>query len=156
MNRMIKKRMLYKATIGIILVATIISCSKSSKIRFYSSDKNNCVTVITKDTLRFVIAGDTESIPDTNFVKLDISKITDLGDGVWICWLENQGWDIVVDKSIILENKLDTTKYFFDNKLPVDEKGIPTEIKFRQKDCAVFDYSLMKLSPDKGAIVEID
>ena len=64
--------------------------------------------------------------------------------------------DIVVDKSIILENKLDTTKYFFDNKLPVDEKGIPTEIKFRQKDCAVFDYYLMKLSPDKGAIVEID
>ena len=70
--------------------------------------------------------------------------------------MENQGWDIVVDKSIIIENKLDTVKYLFDTKLPVDERGIPTEIKFRQQNCAIFDYYLMKLSPDKGAIVEIN
>lgn len=141
--------------IGFLLIFAIISCSNKSIVKFYSLDKENCVTVITKNDLRFVIAGNTTNLPDTNYVKLDISKITELGDGVWICWLANKGWDIVVDKSIILENKLDSNKYFFDGKLPVDSVGIPTEIKFRQENCAVFDYYLMQLSPAKGAIVEI-
>jgi len=153
---MTKKRTIFKIIAGLLIITTSFSCSKSSKIKFYSLDKDNCVTVLTKDTLRYVIAGDYDKVPDTNFVKLDISKITELGDGVWICWLENQGWDIVVDKSIIIENKLDTVKYLFDTKLPVDERGIPTEIKFRQENCAIFDYYLMKLRPDKGAIVEIN
>jgi hypothetical protein len=152
---MIKKRTMVKIIAGFLIIMTFFSCSKSSKIKFYSLDKDNCVTVLTKDTLRYVIAGDYDKVPDTNFVKLDISKITELGDGVWICWLENQGWDIVVDKSIIIENKLDTVKYRFDIKLPVDERGIPTEIKFRQKNCAIFGYNLMRLSPDKGALVKI-
>lgn len=156
MNRMTKKRTIFKIIAGLLIIIASFSCSKSSKIKFYSLDKDNCVTVLTKDTLRYVIAGDYDKVPDTNFVKLDISKITELGDGVWICWLENQGWDIVVDKSIIIENKLDTVKYLFDTKLPVDERGILTEIKFRQENCAIFDYYLMKLSPDKGAIVEIN
>ncbi|WP_096431566.1 hypothetical protein [Labilibaculum antarcticum] len=153
---MTKKRTKLKIIIGFLILMISFSCSRGSKIKFYSLDKDNCVTVLTKDTLRYVIAGDYDKVPDTNFVKLDISKITELGDGVWICWLENQGWDIVVDKSIIIENKLDTVKYRFDTNLPVDEREIPTEIKFRQENCAIFDYYLMKLSPDKGAIVEIN
>lgn len=155
MNRMIKKATKVKIIVGFLIIVISFSCSKSSKIKFFSLDKDNCVTVLTKDTIRYVIAGDYDKVPDTNFVKLDISKIPELGDGVWICWLENQGWDIVVDKSIILENKLDSTKHLFDNKLPVDERGIKTEIKFRQENCAIFGYYLMRLSPDKGAIVKI-
>lgn len=152
---MTKKRTKLKIIVGFSIIMISFSCSRSSKIKFYSLDKDNCVTVLTKDTLRYVIAGDYDKVPDTNFVKLDISKITELGDGVWIHWLDNQGWDIVVDKSVIIENKLDTTKYLFDNKLPVDERGITTEIKFRQENCAIFGYYLMRLSPDKGAIVKI-
>ena len=153
---MTKKRTILRFIAGIFIIMISFSCSRSSKVKFYSLDNDNCVTVISKDTLRYVIAGDYDKVPDTNFVKLDITKVTELGDGVWIRWLENQGWDIVVDKSIIIENKLDTTRYLFDNQLPVDERGIPTEIKFRQENCAIFDYYLMKLSPDKGAIVEIN
>ena len=145
-----------KTIVGLILIAALFSCSNDSTIKFYSLDKSICVTVITKDTLRYVIAGDTKSIPDTNFVKLNISKISELGDGVWICWLDNQGWDIVVDKSIILENKLDSSKYFFNSQLPVNNRGIPTEKKFRKQNCAVFGYYLMSLSPDKGAIMKIE
>lgn len=156
MNPMTKQRLLYKVAFTIILVGTLISCSRSSEIKFYSLDRSNCVTVITEDTLRFVIAGDYDMIPDSNYVKLDISMITELGDGVWICWLENQGWDVIVDKAIILENRLDSNIYHFDTKLPVDKRGIPTEIKFRKENCAVFDFHSMKLSPNKGAIVVID
>ena len=148
--------MIKRLLIVFISMFLLNSCTKKSVIKFYTPDKENCVTVITKNDIRFVIAGDTEDIPDTNFVKLDISKIPELEDGVWISWLDNNGWDIVVDKSIIIENKLDTNQYIFNSKLPTDNRGIPTEIKFRKDNCAIFNYYLMKLSPDNGAIIEIE
>ncbi|WP_421824637.1 hypothetical protein [Flagellimonas oceanensis] len=145
-----------KYILGIfILIFVLTSCTNNHVIKFYTLDKENCVTVITKNDLRYVIAGDSKNIPHTNFVKLDISKIPELGDGIWISWLDNDGWEIVVDKSIIVENKLDSRKYIFKTKLPTDDRGIPTEIKFRKDNGAIFSYYLMKLSPDKGAIVEM-
>jgi len=58
--------------------------------------------------------------------------------------------------SEILESKLDTSRFSFSTALPTDDRGIPTEQKFRKERCAVFSFYSMKLSPDnKGAIVEI-
>jgi hypothetical protein len=60
----------------------------------------------------------------------------------------------VVPESKIVESKLDTLKYSITTTLPVDERGIPTAIKFRGDGCAVFDFHRMELLPDRGAIVE--
>lgn len=140
----------------LIFASLLSSCSNKEVIHFYSMDKENCITVLTEDTIRYVIAGRTSEIPDTNYIKLDIGRIDELGDGVWICWLENNKWDIVIHNSRIIENKLDGSKYFFNTQLPKNEIGAPTEKKFRRENCAVFSYSLMRLTPDKGAIVEIE
>ena len=54
-----------------------------------------------------LINGKHKSCPDTNFVKLDVSKAKGLGDGVHILWKNaNYEWEIVVQKSNILLTKL--------------------------------------------------
>ena len=145
-----------KKYIGILLLSVaLISCNKKEVLHFYSLDETQCITVITEDTVRYVIDGNYKTLPDTNFVKLDISKITELGDGVHMCWKNGQyEWDVVIDKSKIIENKLDTSRFNFNTKLPVDERNIPTEKKFRGEKCAIYNYYLKKLSPDKGAIIK--
>lgn len=134
----------------------LTGCGRKHHIYIYTPDKNQCVTIFDNDEIRYIIDGKHKTIPDTNYIKLDVTKVPTMGDGIWICW-ENQEykWDIVVDKSIVLESKIDTSKYRFNTRLPVDERGIPTEIKFRAENCAIFDFYSMGLSPKKGAVVEI-
>jgi len=139
----------------LLITFLTISCSNSKIVYLYPYDRSICVTVITDNDIRYVIAGKTKRIPEFNYVKLDISQIDNLADGIWICWLTDNSWDIVIHNSIIIENQLDTTKYFFGTQLPTDENGIPHETKFRENNCAIFDFYSMKLSPDKGAIIEI-
>jgi hypothetical protein len=148
--------MIKKILIGLILTITIVSCAKKSIVRLYSLDNTNCVTIITIDTIRYVIAGDNKTLPNSNYIKIDISDITELNNCIWICWLNNKGWEMVIDKSKIIENRLDTNKYIFNSKLLMDKNNIPIEIKFRKENCAIFDYYSMKLSPDKGATVKIN
>ncbi|MBW6498080.1 MAG: hypothetical protein K0B09_06815 [Bacteroidales bacterium] len=144
-------------TLSLFLLIAILnkSCSNSQIIHICSEDRNNCVTIITDNNIRYVIAGKTKRVPEINYLKLDISQVDNLADGIWICWLPDNNWDMVVQNSVIVENQLDTTKYFFSNQLPKDENGIPHETKFRENNCAIFDFYTMRLSPDKGAIVEI-
>ncbi len=53
---------------------------------------------------------------------------------------------MVIDKSKVIENRLDTTKYRFAENWPQDSLGIPTPKYYRQEGCATFDYYLMKLT----------
>lgn len=138
------------------LLSFLTGCGRKEKIYLYAPDKKQCITVFNRGNIRYIVDGEHKKIPNTNYIKLDISKVPSLGDGIWICWEHSEyKWDVVVDKSIILELKIDTSKYRFNTKLPVDERGIPTEIIFRADNCAIFDFYSMSLSPDKGAIFEI-
>jgi hypothetical protein len=76
-----------------------------------------------------------------------------LGDALHICW-KNDGWDIVVHNSKVIETRLDTMRYRFSSSLPVNENGVPTEKDYRNVNCAIFDFYRMRLTPDNGAIVE--
>jgi hypothetical protein len=131
--------------IDLILASTIfllVSC-KSDTLHFSNQDETQSITVITdrKQNIRYIINGNVSAVPDTNYVKLDISNIDILGDGVWGCW-EKEGylWEVCVHEAIILESKLDTTKYKFNASLPTREFGIPTEFKYRQDSCFVYGF----------------
>lgn len=134
MALIIKKMKNILRTLFLFIFAVLISsCSNNEVIHFYSMDKENCITVITEDTIRYVIAGRTSETPDTNFIKLDIRRITELVDGVWICWLGNNKWEVVIHESKIIENKLDSSKYFFNTQLPKNDIGVPTEKNLEKK-----------------------
>ena len=141
----------------ILLMCLIFISCKGDYTYIYSPDKSSCVTIVNKGNIRYIIAGKENSIPNKNYVKLDISEIDKLGDGISGCWNSNgYKWDIINNKSIILENQLDTTKFKFSNKLPLNNRGIPTEIKFKGDNCFVFDFLRKELLPDKGAIIEFE
>ncbi|MEQ8546590.1 MAG: hypothetical protein RIC03_01715 [Cyclobacteriaceae bacterium] len=129
--------------------------NNQTTIYFYSEDRTNSLTVIDNGTYRFVTPAITNELPNRNFAQFDIRSVPELGDGVWICWHNNQGWDLTIDKAELLKSDLDTSKYHLHTELPTDGRGIPTEIKYRQQNCAVFGFYLMELSPKTGAIVEI-
>lgn len=138
------------------LISFLAGCERKENIYIFTPDKKQCITIFNRDEIRYIVDGKHEKIPDTNYIKLDVTKVPTMGDGLWICWENSKyKWDIVVDKSIILESKIDTSKYRFNTRLPVDERGIPTPKKYRGDGCATFDFYSMRLIPDKGAIVEI-
>jgi hypothetical protein len=146
---------LNKLFLVICLIFLFIGCNRRKVIYFYSLDKSQCITVINENNIRFIIDGKHKKVPKDNFIKLDTQFIDYLGDCFHVCWKNEQyEWDVVVDKSKIIESKLDTSRFHFSTSLPTDARGIPTELKFRQEGCAVFSFYSMELSPNKGAIVE--
>ena len=155
-----KKNILEKKnTIILIVFFTIlfVGCKNKSTIYFYSLDRSQCITVISEYDYRYVIDGKHDQLPDTNYIKLRVQYRNSMFDNLFMCWNnEKYEWDVVNQYSKILESKLDTFRFNFNTELPKDERGIPTTLKFSDKRCANYLFSLKKLIPDDdpGAIVE--
>lgn len=134
----------------------LIGCTEKDKIFIFSPDRSKCVTVITIGDIRYVINGRHNSIPDSNFVKLDIGSVYKEGDALNVCWFsEEYEWDIVINKAIVLMNKLDNSRFKFSVELEKDKRGVPNERRFREKGCATVLLNRKVLSPDnQGAIIE--
>ena len=141
-----------------ILITILIVCSSCIRDRFYifSPDRTKCLTIITVGNIRYVINGKQKSVPDSNFVKLDISSVYKDGDALNVCWgLEGFDWEVIINKAIIIDNKLNNKKFKVSVEIDRDERGIPTEARFRSKDCATICLNKKVLSPDNnGAIIE--
>ena len=139
-----------------VILTMLSGCNRERIIHVYSPDKLQCITIISDYNFRYVINGKHSSVPDTNYVKVDLSKMDRLGDGIAGCWRnENYEWLIRNDETIIVENKLDTTKYQFFTSYPVDEQGIPTLKDFVGNGCYNFDFGIFSLVPKEGAIIEL-
>ena len=139
-----------------LFLSLLGGCGNVEVIYLYNPQKKQCITVYDHKNVRYLIVGKQAGLsPDTNYIKLDVSNIDPLGDALHVCWRDDKGWDAVVHNSNIIENKLDTSMYKFKNTLPSDDRGIPTEKMFRREQCAIFDFHRLRLSPEKGAIVEI-
>lgn len=125
-----------------------------TNFRIYSENKKQCVTVITQGKTRYIINGEHNSIPETDYIKIDISEITPLGDQIGVCWKnENYDWEIVNDKSKVLESKLDTMKYKFNMSWEKDSFGIPNTKKYVKSNCGTIGLLNMK-TYDKTIILE--
>ena len=143
--------------LAVLIVIFVTSCGKPQTLHIYSLDKSQIITVINEGDFRYIIDGKHNTLPNSNFIKLDIQDIDPLGDGLHVCWKdENYDWQLVVHGSKVLNSTIDTIRFNFKTSLPLKDGKIPTELKFRQDNCAIFDFHRMRLSPDKGAIVEYD
>ena len=141
----------------LVVVMIVIFFNSCKKNTYYicSPDEKQCITVKNYGKTRYLINGKHESIPDNEYIKLDISKIDKISDAVHICWKDEEyDWNIVIDKSIIIESKIDTSKYHFRTRLPLNDKKIPSELEFRHDFCTIYSFSLNRLTPNNGAIVK--
>ena len=140
----------------ILFMITVIGCGEKRIIYLYPEDRSQCITVIDRGGFRYVVDGKFNSIPESNYIKLDVQNIDPLRHSIHVCWKNDlYEWDVVVDQSKVIESKLDPTRFNFNRSLPEDDRGIPTEIKFRMPNCMIFSYYLMRLSPESGGLVEI-
>lgn len=139
------------------IIFLLNGCTKNEILHIYSIDKSQCITIINTNNVRYIINGNYQTLPDYDYIKLDIQQVDSFGDALHICWKnEKYDWYIIVNESKVIETKLDTTRFQFSNELPKDDRGIPTELKFVNHGCAIFSFYFMELTPDKGAIVEFE
>lgn len=139
-----------------VLSLLIISCNRQSVI-ICSPDESQCITVITRafsDT-RYVINGSHSTIPDSAFVKVRLSNHYRPGDTINICWKNDEyEWEAIINRSTIIENKLDSEKHLFSNKLDLNDIGVPTEKRFREPNCvSVSLYNDAEVYPKGHAIL---
>ncbi|GEM_PF-3786353 len=135
-----------RTTIKVILILcllTVFDCthygnSKSAVIYLMPNDKSQTITIFSNyiTNRRIIALGKHRDIPEDNIILLDISKVPKLADEIGVCWnKKGHNWEVVNDKAIVLENKLDTTKYVFREKWFVDEFGIPRGSYYWEDNC---------------------
>lgn len=140
----------------IISLMLFLGCSVDSIYHFYSPNKDRCITVITNKDIRYIINGYHNSVPDSNFVKLDLKRV-DRGAGDQIVGRWNKDslyWITVMDHVTVLENKLDSDKFKFLSHFPVDSRGIPTLIDYAGKDCFSISLEYQNLNRIEGSIIK--
>ena len=139
----------------LIVITTLFffSCSDSTHY-FYSPDKSKCFTIKTNNNTRYIIDGYHRSVPESNYVKLDLSQVDrGAGDQIVGCW--NRGrfnWIIVMDNVTILKNTLDSSKFRFIDHFPVDSSDIPTLKDYIGKDCFSISLEYSALNRVNGSI----
>jgi len=142
----------------ILLLLFFIGCNRQH-VYICSPDESNCITIITRafsiNEVRYLIDGKHTRIPDSNYVKMRISRHYPPGDALYVCWVNNQvEWEAVIRKATIVRNTLDSSRFIFKTELETDERGIPTDEKYKQKGCAIIGlYNDIRVAPDGDAII---
>ncbi len=67
-------------------------------------------------------------IPDTNYVKISLADIDrHVSDQVVGCWKrDGLQWILLMNDVVVLENKLDASKFLFRDKFPLDTMQVPS------------------------------
>ena len=116
-----------------------VSCSNQKyerKVYIDSPDRTHSITVITSDGTRYIITGRQETIPNSNYIKLNVGKSSSMDEDLLICWdTEGYSWKMVHQALNIVENKLDTLSYNYSIELEKDERGIHTARNYRNDNC---------------------
>ena len=143
-----------KTILYVVTLVGIWSCNDN--IHVYSPDRSQCFTIIHYPEFRYIVAGDIESLPDTNYVKLDIRNVIPNEEELAGCWKNSDyDWSITIDGAKIIENKLDPAKFRFSNKLPLDSLNLPSLKSYSKgKDCYHFGFEMFSVVPNGNAIVE--
>lgn len=139
-----------------ISVAMFYSC-KSNIAHVYSPDRSKCITLISEGNYRYVINGETESVPEEGFVKLDLSNVPVDGDQLGGCWSTgsagSEGWVLYCDFSEIVESKIDTSRFIVKTSFPTRDDGIPTSEPFSKEHCFDFGYDNGIITFARGDVI---
>lgn len=122
------------------------------KIKIFSSDKSQCITILTGYKYRYIIVGNHNKVPEDNYVKLDARDLGVIGDIFYGCWNKNgYEWELYSFSSKIIENKLDKTKYKFEREYPKD-----SNLNVKEGRCFDFDYINPKIIDKHKGIVFLE
>lgn len=145
-----------KSLLGVLILALSLACSHKSWeiVVITSPDKSQSITVITQGNIRYIIDGKHKKIPNEDYVKLDISKVSPIGDQIGICWnVDGYNWRFVNDESQLIENKLDRSLFDFKCELEKTKQGGPTFKEYLYENCVRISIRENRVDPENGAIL---
>ncbi|WP_281228763.1 hypothetical protein [Flavobacterium aquiphilum] len=149
---------IFFATLICLLFVNCDSNERSTCIYLYSKDKSQVISILSDygNNERIIAVGKVVTQPVKNYVKLDISEVVELGDEIGVCWLgKKKGWQLVNDKSKIINVRLDTTKYIIKTSWYQDEKGIPNTTYYENENCyTVGTLNYSKVHPYGNGYIE--
>jgi len=141
----------------LLILLSLISCNRQHVVICNPDRIDQCITVQTRafSDVRYVIDGKHKSIPNSNFVKVNLSQHYRPGDTINICWdSDDYEWIATIDKSVIVENNLDQKRFQFSTSLPKNSLGVPTEEMFRQPGCTSIGlHNGVDVFPEGSAII---
>ncbi len=143
-----------KSLIFLAISLFLLTSCDGRRFYFYSPDEKQSFTVVKKGDYRYIYNGDSWIFPDTNYIKIDVSKVDETLDGLEVCWNPHgSGWEIFQFDCQILENKLDSTKFRF-SCLPSEEiVGEYDFSQYRKPNCFSFNFYTEKLSNNSGGTI---
>ncbi|OAN60631.1 hypothetical protein A8B79_08895 [Balneola sp. EhC07] len=123
--------------ISVFLVFLVINCN-NDRVFINSFNEDQTITILTQDTIRYVINGEHKSIPDTNYIKYKISSRR-FADEFGVCWdKDGYKWKVVNEALEIVDNRLNSNLYFLKINHDLDSRNIPTMINYMENDCIRF------------------
>ncbi len=140
----------------IIILLSFSMCSNEKqivkKIKIFSSDRSQCITIFTGSKVRYITVGNHDKIPERNFVKLDVRNLDLISDIFYGCWNKSgYEWEFYNNLGVILENKLDKTKYKFGVKYPDYYSS-----SLDSGNCYEFNYLTPKIKENYKEIVSLE
>ncbi len=123
----------------IILSLLSSSCYKKNEkwkhVEISPLDGSQVITIITKGNKRYVMDGKHNKIPKKGYLLLDISMVDQLGDAILVCWNDSSvyKWKIASTYATLINNQLDTSKFFYYQSLGVD--GEPSSVGYTGNNC---------------------
>lgn len=145
--------MKYSALFFIII--SFFACSRHDD-HFSSPDGKNNISIWTNGNIRYIANGIHNRIPDSGYVKINISKVDrEVGDQVVGCWnKDGLEWVVLMDNVEIIENRLDKNKHMFLDNFPKDTTyNVPTLKGYNGVDCFSLSYSYGQIERIEGAII---
>lgn len=142
---------------GFIVIFLIIcsSCFSSwTHVEVYSPAKDYVITIITKDSLRYIVPEKTNKIPKTGYAVVNINSVDPIGDEIGICW-DRDGYEIqlVSAYSTFIENTIINPKIKIYEELD-KEDGVITMKRYIRGGCVSFMIRENRLYPEDGAIIK--
>ncbi|MCH8569574.1 MAG: hypothetical protein LAT67_14975 [Balneolales bacterium] len=140
-----------------VLLLAQTGCNRQNVVICNPEFTDQCITVIDRafSDIRYVIDGNHSKIPDSGYVKIRLSNHYRPGDTINICWeIDGYDWLATVNRSSLIESKLDEHRFKFTTMLDSDALGLPTEARFRQPGCtSVALYNIIHAYPEGTAVV---
>lgn len=131
------------------LILFVLSCGCTTKdVTICHAPSDRCLRIEDKITTRTIYF---DSQANSDYVKLDISKINKVTDGVFICF-ENQRIEVINPKSMLIESHFNEEKYSFSSEMELNNEGMPNILKFHNKGCLEFNMNEKEIFPKDGII----
>lgn len=145
--------MIKKGLIFLSLVVLSCNSNKWRNIEIISPNYSDTISIVTIENKRYIYNGNSDKIPDKH-VLLDISNVAKLSDEIGICWdKDGYKWKLSSFDSDFKYNDLDTSRFYVQEKVLLDDNCIPDYEEYFKEGCVVIYPRSEIIRPKNGAIL---